>query len=46
MKLVTRTFFGELFGNPINRNLFLIVISALIVAIFVVTGGAMLYAQW
>ncbi len=46
MKTATRSFLGELFGNSINRNLILITLSALIVAIFVVIGGFLVYDQW
>lgn len=46
MKTIYRSFWGGLFGNPINRNLFFITVVALFVAIFLVIATVLLINQW
>ena len=46
MKTLSRNFLAEMLANPINRNLILILVSALLVAISIVTAGFFVYDQW
>ena len=46
MKTTTKLSLGDLFTNPINRNLILILVSALVFATLVVTTSIIVYNQW
>lgn len=46
MKTVTKNFVAEVFSNPINRNLILILVSTLTMAIIIVTASVIAYYQW
>jgi hypothetical protein len=46
MKSLTRSFLPEIFDNPINRNLILILIATLLAAIVLVTATFMVVDQW
>lgn len=46
MKTLTRNSFLEVFSNPINRNLIIIITAALAFAVFVVTAGFLIYDKW
>ncbi len=46
MKSTAKTSFDEVFSNPITRNLILILVSALALAIAVVTGAIIIYNQF
>jgi hypothetical protein len=46
MKSTDKVSFGELFTNPINRNLILILVFAFVAAMVIVTGSIVLYNQF
>jgi hypothetical protein len=46
MKTSSKLSFTDLFANPINRNLILILVSALILATLIVTTSIILYNQF
>jgi hypothetical protein len=46
MKTVSKSTFPELLSNPINRNLILILVATLTLAIVVVTASIILYYQF
>lgn len=45
MKALAKNFFPIIQINPINRDLFLVVMVALIVAVVMVTAGMMVFSQ-
>lgn len=46
MKSSVKTSFDDLFSNPITRNLILILVSTLTLAIAVVTAAIIIYNQF
>lgn len=46
MKTTTKLSFGDLFSNPINRNIILILVSTLVLATLIVTASIIIYNQW
>jgi hypothetical protein len=46
MKTTSKLSFGDLFTNPINRNIILILVSALVLATVIVTTSIIIYNQW
>jgi hypothetical protein len=46
MKITPKISFADIFSNPINRNLILILVIALVMAIIIVTGGIIVYNQF
>lgn len=46
MKTVSKNFLAEVLSNPINRNLILILVSTLAMAIVIVTASIIAYYQW
>jgi hypothetical protein len=46
MKTLSKNSLPEVFSNPINRNLILILISTFAIAIVIVTAAVIAYNQW
>lgn len=46
MKTTTKTSFDELFSNPITRNLILILVATMTLAIVLVTASIIIYNQF
>jgi hypothetical protein len=46
MKTLSKNSLPEVFSNPINRNIILILVSTLAMAIIIVTASVIAYNQW